>query len=194
MKSALFPLSVRRVVGRLSGLLSVLLLVCVLAPAASGCTGAQKSGILTVRDDARGRTKRLDPRNQLSGTTKTNPAWANPGTYFYDDNSTVFFVELKVQSNNVPMKLNGASFIIGGNRVFLDRCAPTVETFTEEGTTKTFTETSECRLEKDIFQQIGDAPEVRVIFEGSKERSAMFSTTNRQRFQKFFALVTKPEQ
>jgi hypothetical protein len=105
MKSALFPLSVRRVVGRLSGLLSVLLLVCVLAPAASGCTGAQKSGILTVRDDARGRTKRLDPRNQLSGTTKTNPAWANPGTYFYDDNSTVFFVELKVQSNNVPMKL-----------------------------------------------------------------------------------------
>jgi hypothetical protein len=176
----------------LTALLVALLLSICASPLLSACTATQKSGLITERDDARGRTRRFDPRNQLEGTSKSTPTWVNPGAYFYDDNTTVFFVEIKVQSNNIPMKLRGASLILGGNRVFLDRCAPTTQDVLEDGNTKVFTEYSECRIEKEIFKKIGDASEVRVIFEGEKERAAFFSSVNRERFKKFFSLMTKP--
>jgi hypothetical protein len=176
----------------LLALVAALLLSLCAAPLLGACATPPKSGLVTQRDEARGRTMRFDPRNQLEGTGKSAPAWLNPGAYLYDDSTTVFFIELKVQTNNVPMKLRGASLIMGGNRVLIDRCSAATQEVTENGATKVYTERSECRIDKELFKKIGDASEVRVVFAGEKERAAFFSATNRERFKKFFALVTKP--
>ena len=149
----------------------------------SACGGL---AMKVITDPSKVKTTLILPGNLLETAVATKPAWVNPGVDIFKNGERRYFVELRTESFNTPMKLVGARFVLGASNIEVGPCSGRQDKIDNEGNTRRYVEWMYCGVSEDFHKKVANFPtEVRVIFVGTQERGAVINDLNKLHFKRF---------